>query len=275
MLKKIFVLAMCLAPAMPAGLLRIELAERSDVLGGKAFGAAGPYERLIGRAYFAVDPKLPANKIISDIDKAPRNDSGLVEFSSDIYVLKPRDPKGPRRGSSSEKKPEPTPLARTLRLLASRERTVQELDRALRQKGVEPDDRAAALARVKELGYIDDAAVAKGRALRRISKGESPGRVAQRLTQQGVAAGVAKAAAVEATAGRSEARLAQDALEKRLRGRPVRDEKERQRLLRFLLARGHRTAAAFAAMKALEAMPGAAGEADEPGTDGTDDATDD
>ena len=93
MLKKIFVLAMCLAPAMPAGLLRIELAERSDVLGGKAFGAAGPYERLIGRAYFAVDPKLPANKIISDIDKAPRNDSGLVEFSSDIYVLKPRDPK--------------------------------------------------------------------------------------------------------------------------------------------------------------------------------------
>jgi len=86
-------LALCLAPAIPAGLLRIELSERSDVLAGKAFGAAGPYERLVGKAYFGVDPKLPANKIICDIDKAPRNDSGLVEFSSDIYVLKPRDPK--------------------------------------------------------------------------------------------------------------------------------------------------------------------------------------
>src|SRR5580704_1874292 len=93
MLKKIFVLALCLAPALPAGLLRIELSERSDVLGGKSFGNVGPYERLVGRAYFAVDPKAPANKIICDIDKAPRNDSGLVEFSSDIYVLKPRDPK--------------------------------------------------------------------------------------------------------------------------------------------------------------------------------------
>ena len=78
---------------MPASLLRIELSERSDVLGGKSFSSVGPYERLIGKAYFAVDPKLDANKIICDIDKAPRNDSGLVEFSSDIYVLKPRDPK--------------------------------------------------------------------------------------------------------------------------------------------------------------------------------------
>src|SRR2546423_6141179 len=93
MLKRIFILTLCLAPTIPAGLLRIELLERSDVLAGKAFGAAGPYERLIGRAYFAVDPKLPANQIVTDIDKAPRNDSGLVEFSSDIYVLKPRDPK--------------------------------------------------------------------------------------------------------------------------------------------------------------------------------------
>ena len=93
MLKKIFALALCLAPAMPARLLRIELSERSDVLGGKSFGSVGPYERLVGKAFFAVDPKLPANQIVCDIDKAPRNDSGLVEFSSDIYVLKPRDPK--------------------------------------------------------------------------------------------------------------------------------------------------------------------------------------
>src|SRR5947207_8546492 len=86
-------LALCFVSAMQAGLLRIELSERSDVLAGKPFGPAGSYERLIGKAFFAVDPKLPANRIICDIDKAPRNENGLVEFSSDIYVLKPRDPR--------------------------------------------------------------------------------------------------------------------------------------------------------------------------------------
>lgn len=92
MLKRILPLTLCLAPLSMAALLRIEVADRSDVLGGKSFGAAGPYERISGKAYFAVDPSLPANKIICDIDKAPRNEKGLVEFSSDIYVLKPRDP---------------------------------------------------------------------------------------------------------------------------------------------------------------------------------------
>ena len=92
MLKRACLLAVYVAGLAPAALLRIELSERSDVLGGKSFGSAGPYERLIGKAYFAVDPANPANRIISDIDKAPRNEKGLVEFSADIYVLKPRDP---------------------------------------------------------------------------------------------------------------------------------------------------------------------------------------
>ncbi|MGI8992487.1 MAG: hypothetical protein ACR2I2_23255, partial [Bryobacteraceae bacterium] len=80
------------AALSPAALVRTEIAERSDVLHGQSFGSAGPYERLIGKAYFAVDPKNPANRIVSDIDKAPRNEQGLVEFSADLYVLKPRDP---------------------------------------------------------------------------------------------------------------------------------------------------------------------------------------
>jgi hypothetical protein len=79
--------------SVPASLVRIEVEERSDVLDGKPFGTAGPYERIVGRAYFAVDPSLPANRIISDIDLAPRNEEGKVEFSADLYVLKPRYPK--------------------------------------------------------------------------------------------------------------------------------------------------------------------------------------
>ena len=90
MLRRVGLLVLCVGP-LSAGLLRLEVAERSDVLQGRAFGNAGPYERIVGKAYFAVDPKLPANQIIADIDKAPRNDEGKVEFSSDVYVLKPRD----------------------------------------------------------------------------------------------------------------------------------------------------------------------------------------
>ena len=71
----------------------VELSDRTDVLGGKSFGTAGPYERLVGKAYFQVDPANPANVIIVDVDKAPRNEKGMVEFSADLYVLKPREPK--------------------------------------------------------------------------------------------------------------------------------------------------------------------------------------
>lgn len=71
----------------------IELSDRTDVLGGRSLGNAGPYERLVGKAYFQVDPANPANAIIVDVDKAPRNDKGMVTFSSDLYVLKPRDSK--------------------------------------------------------------------------------------------------------------------------------------------------------------------------------------
>ena len=92
MVFRIWVLVVLANAVAHAALLRIELSERSDVMDGKAFGSAGPYERLIGKAYFAVDPANPANQIISDIGRAPRNENGLVEFSSDIYVLKPRDP---------------------------------------------------------------------------------------------------------------------------------------------------------------------------------------
>jgi hypothetical protein len=91
MLRRLALSALLLASLSQAALVRIEVKERSDVLDAKAFGAAGSYERIIGRVWFAVDPKLPANRIIVDIDKAPRNADGQVEFSSDIYILKPKD----------------------------------------------------------------------------------------------------------------------------------------------------------------------------------------
>ena len=68
-----------------AGVTRVEITQRADDL------AIMNYEEITGKVYFAVDPKLPANRIIVDIDRAPRNAKGLVEFSADLYVLKPKD----------------------------------------------------------------------------------------------------------------------------------------------------------------------------------------
>ncbi|MDE0361537.1 MAG: alpha/beta hydrolase domain-containing protein, partial [Rhodospirillaceae bacterium] len=61
------------------------------VLGGRSWGLAGAYERLAGRIHFEVDPQNSANRIIRDIDHAPLNAAGRVEFSADFYLLKPKD----------------------------------------------------------------------------------------------------------------------------------------------------------------------------------------
>jgi hypothetical protein len=74
-----------------AELTRIEIASRVDVLGGKAFGAVGVYEKIVGKAYFSVDPSHPRNTAIVDLDKAPRDVAGRVTFSADLYVLAPKD----------------------------------------------------------------------------------------------------------------------------------------------------------------------------------------
>ena len=61
------------------------------MLGGRSWGLAGAYERLAGRVHFEVDPQNSANRIIRDIDHAPLNAAGRVEFSADFYLLKPKD----------------------------------------------------------------------------------------------------------------------------------------------------------------------------------------
>ena len=74
-----------------AAVTRIEVTSREPVLNDHSFGLAGPFEKLSGKIYYAVDPDNSANRIITDIVKAPRNGNGKVEFSADFYLLKPRD----------------------------------------------------------------------------------------------------------------------------------------------------------------------------------------
>jgi hypothetical protein len=88
----IFLLLGCglVAPSI-AEVVRIEVETRDAVADGKSYGLAGAYERLVGRIYFAVDPANSANSIIADLEYAPTNAAGRVEFSSDFYLLKPVD----------------------------------------------------------------------------------------------------------------------------------------------------------------------------------------
>lgn len=68
-----------------AAVTRVEILNRADV-------TSSAYERIVAKAYFAVDPKLAPNGIIADLDLAPKNAEGLVEFSADVFVLRPKEP---------------------------------------------------------------------------------------------------------------------------------------------------------------------------------------
>ncbi|HMB78808.1 MAG TPA: hypothetical protein VKI43_02025, partial [Vicinamibacterales bacterium] len=82
--------------AAEARVVRLRIERRELVLNGRAFGAAGPYEKLVGKVDFGLDPNLPRNGDIVDLTLAPRNARGEVEASADFYMLKPVDP---RRGN--------------------------------------------------------------------------------------------------------------------------------------------------------------------------------
>lgn len=77
--------------AAGAAVTGMDVASRSDVLGGRAFGSAGAYERLTGRVSFSVAVSNPHNRGIVDLDKAENLRDGRVEFSADFIALRPKD----------------------------------------------------------------------------------------------------------------------------------------------------------------------------------------
>jgi Alpha/beta hydrolase domain len=78
------------SPPCRAAVTALEVTQRSDVFGGRSFGDAGPYEKIVGRLRYAVDPASAANRAVVDLDLAPRDPSGRVEFSADVYILRPK-----------------------------------------------------------------------------------------------------------------------------------------------------------------------------------------
>jgi hypothetical protein len=72
-------------------LLSLDIERIEALADGAPFGEVGAYERVIGRAKGEVDPLDPANKGIALLDKAPRNARGKVEYTTDIFILRPKD----------------------------------------------------------------------------------------------------------------------------------------------------------------------------------------
>ena len=69
----------------PAAVVRVEVTKRSDL------GTTG-YEEIVGRLHFEIDPAQACNAVIADVGLAPTNPGGKVSFSSDLRLLKPKDP---------------------------------------------------------------------------------------------------------------------------------------------------------------------------------------
>src|SRR5687768_5503948 len=95
-LKLVVVVALAAVWALPrysdARITRIEFERvESPAFGGASFGNVGQYEKLVGRAYGELDPRDEANRGIVYIDKARLNAAGRVEYSFDVYLLKPMD----------------------------------------------------------------------------------------------------------------------------------------------------------------------------------------
>ena len=89
------------APLAEARITRIEIdpaRSQSPTFGGYSWPGVGQYEKIVGIAYGEVNPHDRQNRIIVDVELAPRNSRGNVEYSFDFYILKPIDlKKGARR----------------------------------------------------------------------------------------------------------------------------------------------------------------------------------
>jgi hypothetical protein len=77
------------------GVVRLDMTRREPVLDGAAFkgtgGTGSAYEKIEGVLHFSSDPAARPNEPIADLGLAPRNARGLVEYSADLYLLRPLD----------------------------------------------------------------------------------------------------------------------------------------------------------------------------------------
>jgi hypothetical protein len=79
------------APLAQARITKVEISDPQPAFGGYSWPGVGQYEKLTGIAYGEVNPHDRQNRVIVDIELAPRNSRGNVEYSFNFYILKPVD----------------------------------------------------------------------------------------------------------------------------------------------------------------------------------------
>ncbi len=79
------------AATADARVVRIVVDRTTPYAGGRTFGEAGVFERLEGTVHMEVDPDDPLNSVVVNLDRAPRNANGLVEFSAPFVIIRPVD----------------------------------------------------------------------------------------------------------------------------------------------------------------------------------------
>src|SRR5688572_186088 len=85
------VLAAFVAPTAQARITKVEFQAPVIAFGGYSWPGVGQYEKITGIAYGEVDPHDRQNRVIVDIELAPRNARGNVEYAFNFYILKPAD----------------------------------------------------------------------------------------------------------------------------------------------------------------------------------------
>src|SRR4029077_1164762 len=76
---------------------RFEIVSTYDAYGGVSFGNVGPYQVIVAVAHGKLDPRNRANAGIIDLDLAPRDEDGLVSYSADVVILRPKSARNAKR----------------------------------------------------------------------------------------------------------------------------------------------------------------------------------
>jgi Alpha/beta hydrolase domain len=87
-------------PPPPTGIMTITVNSATDpnepsqnpTFGGTTFGPVGAYQKIVGTASGTIDPSDPHNATITDLQLAPKDANGLIDYSMDFYILTPVDP---------------------------------------------------------------------------------------------------------------------------------------------------------------------------------------
>ena len=125
-------------------------------------------------------------------------------------------------------------------MVARRELSEQQVRQRLARKQHERDDIDTAIARLRDERALDDSRVAEAIARMETSiRKRGKMRVRQQIARAGIANSTAKLAIDEVFATIDDEALLQASLEKRLRGREtIADDREFQRLYRYLVGQG-------------------------------------